>query len=130
MNTTNSLNQNALDLAVSRHSNIATVDFLLQHGVAAKSQTLGVDALGKALENMESYNAMLENQNFLSTLALRLKGGDLGMLTDMPLVVDHLIRAGAPIEQSHLDQIKILKEINSDAYAKLVEIIPNLEKSL
>lgn len=130
LNTTNVLGQNALDIAISRRASLETIDFLLQNGTSAKSATMGLDALDRALQSMESFQSQYSDPNEVAKLNQRFKSDVFTKIAEYPVVVDRLIRAGAPIEHSHIDQIMILKATNPDAYAKLLEIIPNLDQLL
>lgn len=90
-----------------------TMKFLLDQGVATKSDFLGLDVLDTMLARLD---------NFDSTL----KTPDGAPYFTGPQDIALLLNAGAPIERSHIEKIQQLKTLNPDAYQALIALAPNL----
>jgi hypothetical protein len=134
---------NALTRAVSNYKDMSIINYLLENGVSTKPNTLGMDPLDIALSKLDSYRKRYEDPAVIQELER--KADERKLLSSLipsttktsysswalpPVIVEALIRAGAPIELSHIEKIEMLRVTNPDAYAKLEELIPNLANYL
>lgn len=109
----NDLGENALSFAVVARKNERMISFLIEHGVTVKPDTLGLDPLDIALGELDSYSDMKEagtNTPYFAT----------------PAHIAILIKAGAPLERSHIEKIELLQEINPKAFNALINTYPEL----
>jgi hypothetical protein len=135
--------ETALTRAVSNYKDMSIINYLLENGVSTKPNTLGMDPLDIALSKLDSYRKRYEDPAVIQELERKsderkLFSGLIPSTTKTsysswalpPVIVEALIRAGAPIELSHIEKIEMLKVTNPDAYSKLEELIPNLANYL
>ncbi len=113
INYIDDLGDGALTFAIQGTRNANTVEFLLAHGASVKFKTIVPDPLDVALARMDIFSSMM-------------KTGDGKPYFTTPQEVALLVKAGAPIEQSHREKIQLLKEINPDAYEALLQAVPEL----
>lgn len=94
-------------------NNTEAIAFLLEQGTPTKYDFPGADALDTGLAQLDRFNASLTRD-------------DGSPFFTAPQDVALLIRAGAPIERSHIEKIQQLKMLNPDAYQALIAAVPEL----
>lgn len=105
--------QDPLAWALRIGNNTEAIAFLLEQGTPTKYDFPGADALDTGLAQLDQFEASLTRDDgspFFTT----------------PQDVALLIRAGAPIERSHIEKIQQLKNLNPDAYQALIAAVPEL----
>lgn len=121
----------ALTRAVSYYKDMSIINYLLENGVYTKPNTLGMDPLDIALSKMDGYQKRYDDPSVIQEIERKFSAKtSYSHWALPPVIVESLIRAGAPIELSHIEKIEMLKVTNPDAYAKLEELIPNLANYL
>ena len=108
-----SYQQDPIAWALRMGNNTEAIAFLLEQGTPTKYDFPGTDALDTGLSQLDQFNAAI-------------KRDDGSPYFTTPQDIALLVKAGAPIERSHIEKIQQLKKLNPDAYQALITAVPEL----